>query len=219
MHPPTPASFGVYQQDIVNLNHELEALSSDWSKNAQTRFPPREIAVIYVKQIQRSDERLLAQNMATAIRSITNERPILFVSFIGDSLAEFIVTKRHRDLLIAVIRTRRGILLGDIDPVFGQLRRDGLPPIISSKQYQNAIQCLKLSWFAVQSRSLRNIRLLIRTQRRCAPRLLGRQLHRPHRQPLPHYQFSKIMPLHRTINSKSRLPQQPPERLPRSIPQ
>lgn len=143
MHPPTPASFGVYQQDIVNLNHELEALSSDWSKNAQTRFPPREIAVIYVKQIQRSDERLLAQNMATAIRSITNERPILFVSFIGDSLAEFIVTKRHRDLLIAVIRTRRGILLGDIDPVFGQLRRDGLPPIISSKQYQNAIQCLK----------------------------------------------------------------------------
>jgi len=34
-------------------------------------------------------------------------------------------------------------LLGDIDPVFGQLRRDGLPPIISSKQYQNAIQCLK----------------------------------------------------------------------------
>jgi len=141
-HPPTPASFGIYQQDIVNFNQELEALSTDWSKTAQSRLHPREISVVYIKKLQRSDERLLAQSIATAIRSITNQRPVIFVSFIGDSLAEFLVTKQHRALLIALIRTRHGVLAGDIDPVFGQLRRTA-PSHINSSLVQNAAQCLK----------------------------------------------------------------------------
>jgi len=143
--PPSLAQFGEHQQAILTMDRSFQAANQHYSSVLPPGEPLRPIKTIYVRglpeNLSRGGGRTTAQILSAALRELTKDSLlILYVSWIGRTLAEIIVSTPHHAALVSILKYRKATIDDNINPL-GPLLVRGPPTAAAEQEYRNAIQC------------------------------------------------------------------------------